>query len=299
MARSLRLFVPQLDIFTAQAFVRDRYRRLLDRRGWSALRSEGEFLLNTAKTAGTVAVTRSSDQVVGTATAFDLSDIGRQFKGGVGSPIYTIQAVDIPSQTLTLDRVFGATTLATSTYRVFDAYRDAPPDFLKFIAITDPTMGYRLKWWVTQEQLLRWDPQHNFTGTPYAVIDRRFSSTTGAPQFEIWPYCTTERNLPFFYIQRGADLINDADIPIWPIRSDVIVAGAKADLCRWPGTKELPNLMFGKMDIYRSFEAEFEDMMVDLERQDEEIYTTWLKDSEWSDWPWAPLSASWLQSHAV
>src|SRR5262245_60648430 len=98
MVRSLRLYVPQLPYMLALHFVRDRYRRILERRNWSGLRAEGEFLLNAQKSAGTVTVTRNSVDVVGVGTAFAASDVGRQFKAGAGSPVYTIATFTSPTQ---------------------------------------------------------------------------------------------------------------------------------------------------------------------------------------------------------
>ena len=301
MVRSLRLWVPQLDEFLAQALIRDRYRRILERCTWSGLRSENEFLIQISKTAGTVSVTNNSKSVVGTGTSFAASDVGRTFKGAVGTPIYLITAVDVGLQTLTLDRVFGSITNATSSYTVFDGYVTMPSDFKQMICIVDPTSGYKLRHWVTQDQLLRWDPQRNFFGLPYALVNRRYNAASGTPgiQYELWPYCSTQRNLPFYYYAQAPDLTNDSDVPIWPIRSDVIVSGALADVTRWPGTKDNPNLMYGKMDIFGSYQAEFEDKLIDLERQDEEIYQTWLAQQEWDTWPFTPLSANFIQSHSI
>lgn len=296
MSRSLRLYCPALDIFLAQQFVRDAYRQILNRRPWGGLRAENQIQFNDQKIAGTVAVTNGSPTVVGTGTAFASTDVGRQFKAGVGCPIYTISTV--AGQTLTLDANVGIATGTALSYTVFDGYVTMPTDFKKLIVAVDPQTGYKLRHWVTQDQLLRWDPQRNFFGLPYALVDRRFNSS-GVVQYEAWPYSTAQRVVSYYYTKDGADLVNDSDIPIWPIRSDVIVSRALADLVRWPGTVDNPNLMFNQEYLRRSYMAEFEDKMVDLERQDEEIYMTWLADTEWYGWPWAPLSANFLQSHSV
>lgn len=296
MSRSLRLYCPSLDIFLAQQFIRDAYRTILERRAWSGLRAENQIQFYDQKTAGTVQVTNASPTVVGTSTAFAASDIGRQFKAGVGSPIYTI--TNVVGQTLTLDANVGIASGSGLAYTVFDGYVTMPTDFKKLIVAVDPQTGYKLRHWVTQDQLLRWDPQRNFFGLPYALVDRRFNSS-GIVQYEAWPYSTSQRVVSYYYTKQGLDLTSDTDTPIWPIRADVIVSLALAYVCRWPGTSDQPNLMFGNEPIRRSYQAEFEDKMVDIERADEEIYMTWLSDTEWYGWPWAPLSANFLQSHAV
>lgn len=298
MSRSLRLYCPSLDIFLAQQFIRDAYRKILDRRDWSGLRAENQIQFKDQKTTGTVLATNGSPTITGSGTAFASTDVGRQFKAGVGSPIYTITTVNVGPQTLVLDNNFGAATVAAGSYTIFDGYVTMPTDFKRLIVAVDPQTGYKLRHWVTQDQLLRWDPQRNFFGLPYALVDRRYN-TSGLVQYEAWPYSTSQRIVSYFYIKQGADLVNDTDTPIWPVRSDVIVTHALADLCRWPGVVDQPNLMFDKEYIRRSYLTEFEDKMVDLERQDENIYMSWLSDTDWYGWPWAPLSANFLQSHAV
>lgn len=299
MYRGLLMYAPDLPPFLAQQFIRNRYRLICERRPWSGLRAESEFLPNIAKRAGTVSVTRGSYTVTGAGTAFAASDVGRQFMAALRAPIYTIDDVDATAQTLTLDRVFGGETSASASYVVLDAYVTAPSDFQYFEVVYDPQQNWRLRHWVTQQDIMRIDPARSTTGTPWALVDRRFSTTAGLPQYELWPYTLTARNYPFYYIKRPADLIQDSDVPIYPLRGDTIVSGALADLARWPGTPERPNLMFAKaIELSREYEKIFEDKLVDMERQDESMYMTWLADGTWANYPYAPMDAAYMQNHA-
>lgn len=301
MARSLKLWVPSLPITLAEQMVRDRYRRTLERRPWSGLRGENQFLLNASKQDGTVAVTFNSASVVGTGTSFASTDVGRQFKVGTGSPVYTVTAVADTTH-LTLDQVVGIATNTSATYVIFDGYVTCPTDFVRFIEVVNPQYGWRLRHWISQDELNSWDPQRTFFGQAYALVDRRFSSltaTSGQIQYEAWPYASTQQVLRYFYVKRGSDLVNPTDTPIFPIRSDVIVKGALADAARWPGTAEQPNLMFGRVDAWQTFQGEYEEEMIDLERQDEDIYLTWLQTNPYAGLPFIPLSANFIQSHAI
>ena len=293
ITRSLRLYVPQLPIPLAEQFIRDRYRRILERRDWSALRREAEFQLNAENSIGTVSIVRGQNTAQGLNTAFAATDVGRQFKVGTGSPIYTITAVNVNTQTLTVDRPIGVLTGTGLTYRIIDAYVTPPTDFLRFVTVSDPLMGWQLRHWITSDELNRMDPQRNFFGQPYLLADRMFASGGVLPQYEAWPYTTAARTLYYTYIQRGSDLINDTDIPVWPLRSDVLVAGALADVCRWPGTADEPNPYFQRPEYWKAYEGEFEDKMIELERRDEEIYMTQL---QMPNLPFAP-GANWLQTH--
>ncbi len=300
ITRALRLYVPELPITLAEQFIRDRYRRILERRDWSATRREAEFHLNAMKTAGTVAFTRDTTTITGTNTAFASTDVGRQFKAGQGSPVYTITAVDVGLQTLTLDRAIGVITATAAGYFIIDAYVTPPEDFLQFLVVANPIQGWRLRFWITSEELSIMDPQRTFMGQPYILADRMFSSAgLGLPQFEAWPYASTDQILYYIYLTRPADLIQAADTPIWPIRSDAIVSGALADVARWPGTRETPNPYFSRPDYWRAYEMEYEDKMIEIERRDENVYMTMLQTHPYGNLPFAPLSASFIQSHAV
>lgn len=306
ITRNLRLYVPQLPIPLAQQFIRDRYRRTLAQRDWSGTRREGEFLLSAMKSDGTVAVTRSSATVTGTSTTFASTDVGRQFKVGVGSPVYTITAVDAGAQTLTLDRVWGAASASSQTYYIIDAYLTPPDHFMRFTTIVDPLQGWTLRHWVTQDELNAMDPQRTFFGQPYLLADKFFNNATAGatdpkPMYEAWPYNQGTRVLYYNYIIRVPDLINDTDVPIWPINTDVLVSGALADVARWPGTPDQPNMYYSRPDYWKSYEIDFQDKLITLERQDEDVYMTMLQ-----QWPYsqftnriAPVSASWIQSHAL
>lgn len=306
MARSLRLYVPQLPITLAEQFIRDRYRRILRSRDWSGLRRESQFILNAAKTAGSVAFTRGQNTAVGTATAFTANDVGRQFKAGQGSPVYTIINVDVPTQTLTLNMPIGVATATASTYWVLDAYVQPPSDFLRFVCVSNPIQGWRLHLWVTQAELNAMDPQRTFMGQPYSLVDKFYNIATAGnaipkPLYEAWPYATTDQTLYYVYMVEGADLINDIDVPVYPISSDLIVSGALADVVRWPGTRENPNPYFQRPEYWKAYEGEYQDKLIEVERRDEEIFMTQLEMNPMYSYPYAPFtfSGNWLQSHAI
>lgn len=301
MYKALRLWAPDLPVFLAKQLIRDRYRRVAERRIWSALRAESEFILNDAKTDGTVTMTRDSATVTGSGTSFASTDVGRQFQTGNRAPTYTVIAVGGATD-LTLDRPFGNETDGPGlNYRILDAYVTCPADFKSFIVVYDPKQNWRLRHNVTQEDIARLDPARTTAGTPWALVDRRFSTlatTLGQAQYELWPYTVSERNYNYYYQKQIADLTDDADIIEVPVRGDILVRGALADVCRWPGSVERPNPMYDPRGIAAaSWEKEFEVGVAEMERQDENIYLTWIGTNMWSAWPYAPLDSNYLQNH--
>lgn len=300
------MYCPQLPISLAQQFIRDRYRRILGRRPWSGLRRQSQFLLNPQKIDGTVTIVNGQSTVQGVGTSFASTDVGRQFKAGTGSPVYTITAVDVLNQILTLDMPVGVLSGSGLKYYIIDAFVTPPDDFDRFVIVSNPIQGWRLHLWVTAGELNAMDPQRTFFGQPYAIVDKLYNIATAGsnppkPMYEAWPYATTAQTLYYIYMIQGADLINDTDIPIWPIRSDAIVSGALADVVRWPGTAAEPNPYFARPEYWKAYEVEFEDKMIEIERKDEEIYLTQLEMFPSFGYPMAPFtfSGSWLQSHAI
>jgi hypothetical protein len=224
--------------------------------------------------------------------------------------VYTIVDVNlgtimVPLQILTLNMPIGVPSSTNSTYYIVDAFVTPPDDFLEFIVVADMQQGWRLRHNITAAELMAMDPQRTFTGQPYILADRLFNVATQTdvndlrPQYEAWPYSTAARTLYYQYLRKADDLVNPTDLPIYPIRSDAIVAGALADMVRWPGTFDQPNPYFQRPEYWRAYEAEFEDKMIEIERRDEDIYMSQLEMFPLQNLTLAPLSASFLQRHAL
>lgn len=285
-----------------QFWVREAYRQVCDMGRWSWLRSESEFLINDSKAAGTVTVTRNSATVVGSGTAFAATDVGRQFRVGSNQPIYSIQTFT-SATSIALDRPYGGTTAAGQAYRILDAYVTVPVDFQAFIAVLDTQNNWQLHLWMTEEELNVRDAQRSASGTPWALASRRLSSlaaTVGRAQYELWPYATTEKNYPFYYVRRPEALV-DATAFLGPLadNADILVAGALAQAAAWPGTEDRKNPYFNPT-LAASKRKEFDDKRNRLEVLDQELYPTWLETVSWLNrFPFAPIDSKYLQSHDV
>jgi hypothetical protein len=162
------LRAPQVGRFLAEDWVRNAFRRVAERRRWSWMYTYGQFLVPLVYTTGTVTVTRNSTVVTGVATAWTTDLIGRQFRIGTTTPIYTVQSVDSATQ-ITLDNVWGGDTLAGRTYEIYQAYFTPPDDFESFITLYDPNFNWQLILNYTQNELNAADAQRANTGNAYLV----------------------------------------------------------------------------------------------------------------------------------
>jgi len=296
MVGYLRMQCPHLPYYMGQQLIRNQLRDLAGKRNWSFMRSQVQLLPDAAKIAGTVAVTRGSGAVVGTGTAFAAGDVGRQFMAGRSAPVYTIAAV-ADATNLTLDAVFGGTTQATATYQILDAYMAMPANFKQFIVVLDPQNAWQLRFWVTQEDISRYDAQRTSQGQPWVLADLSIRTADSRPLFELWPYTASQRVFVARYFAYPADLVAPDDEAPRSISGDILVKGAMVDVCRWPGTRENPNMLFGK-GLDRVYAAEYKEMAMDAEVEDENLMMTWLHQADWMQWPHAPHDARWLQNHA-
>ena len=99
--------------------------------------------------------------------------VGRQFRAGINSPVYTI--VGVSSATLlTLDKPMGSLSRSGLGYQIFLAYLAPPADFQDFLSVKDIVNNVRLTLHVSQEQLDSWDAQRASSGTPYCIADFRY-----------------------------------------------------------------------------------------------------------------------------
>jgi len=275
--------VPLAPWLLVQDWVQNAYNGISSRRRWSYLRGEGRIILSVARS-GTVNVTHGSTTVTGVGLTFVAGDVDRQFR--ISGLPYTI--TDVAAGNATIDTAYAGEDSAAATGYVLDAYWNAPDDFGSFLAILDPASQTPLPNWITEDELNLTDPARTTTGTPRALVARRMGSTTAylnRVQYEVWPYWTNEDDtyeLPYFYYKRPATL-SDTDEFAGPLRhrTDILVKAAIMEAATWPGTAEHPNLYARTLGLVDRLQVEVERAMTDLEREDEEVYLTWLETVNW------------------
>lgn len=297
--RVVRAHCPLAPANLVQYWVQKAYNDVCDRRPWSFLRGESEIMTNDAKS-GTVSVTRGDATVTSiSGITFAASDVGRQFRVGSNTPIYSIMTYTSPSS-VELDRVYGDTTDAAAAAKVLDAYVTMPTDFKRILACLDTHNNWQLRYWITEDELNTWDAQRSAAGTPWALCSRRLSTLTatdGRVQYELWPFALTARNYPLYYIKKTETLTDDSVLK-GPMSTnmDVLVKLALAESAEWPGLEGRKNPYFN-LALAASRRQLAEADLNRLEVLDEEIYMTWLEEVSWINrYPFAPIDARYMQS---
>jgi hypothetical protein len=293
--------------FLPQEWITFAFREIAENRRWSWLVKQNQLLVPNVVSDGLVNVTFNDPVVVGIGTTWTGALVGRQFRIGLSTPIYTIASVDDVAQTLTLTEVWGAATTLSVNYLAYQAYFTMPDDFLSFISCWDPSYNWQLWTRVLQTELNLCDAQRSNSGTAYALSFRDYNplvavGTPSTPRYELWPHQFGIKPFPYLYWSRPVD-INDpnAAIPRY-VRGDIILEGALWKCAEWPGpSKDQPNPYFN-LALADRHKSTFFRYIMDIERNDDEIdpdsvqYASSGLGMQFAPFPM--LDARFLQSHA-
>lgn len=172
----INLHAPGVSSLLARDWVTNAFRQLTKRRRWSWTIKYGEFIFPQVYNTGTVTTVQNSNVITGSGTNWDNSLVGRQFRVGVFSPIYTVVSVPNTSQLLT-DLPWGAGVNTNVGYQIYLAYVTPPSDFYSFISIWDPNYNWQLWLNVHQEEINAFDAQRSNIGPSSYLVSARDYST--------------------------------------------------------------------------------------------------------------------------
>lgn len=293
--KRILVYAPETPVPLAQEFINTAYSRALTETNWAGLRAEGEFVIPATYNTGTVTVTQGSNAVTGAGTTWTAAMTGRQFfVGGVG-PFYTFTQTG--TTTGTLDRVYGGTTVAGTTYDILQTYLTAPTDFLQFTAVMDRANNWRLHTNFRQEQIDTWDSKRSVAGTPTILATAPFSAS-GVVRFEIWPRTSAAKVYSYRYVRKPSALVAAADALIWPISGYALIQGALAELSMWPGTRMAKNPYYD-LQQHMAHEQAFKEELGKLTLEDQRISQSAVTYEGWENVPYAPIDAAYLQTHDI
>lgn len=311
---------PRLSPEYAPKLVNRAWADIRDMRLWSFQFDYGDILSPAIVTAGTVSVTEGSASVVVDATAGAALDavallpapipplssptlgIGRQFRIGSQSPIYSIIGWDVGTLTLTLDRVYSNATAAGQTYQVYKCYYATPaPDFVRYISVVNRTSGYAMRGknlTVSQTKLNAIDPQRGGQGDAYVVASYQ-PDADGNPVHEWYPNPTNPSTYNCFFQRRGADLSKTVPLPK-SFPQAVLTNRALMLCCNWAmvNVATYPELAsVNWIQARKSYEQDFKEGLIQAIKQDDELMVQqpFLQGST-TDFP---LGGAFLQGHDV
>lgn len=253
-------------------------RKVIDRKTWFGLFTKGQIICPASVSGGTATVTLNSNTVQGNGTAWDTFLIGRQFRAGLNTPIYTITGVDPFAQTLTLELPWGGPfapnqTTQTTGYYIVQMYYSFGPNIKYIKTCVNMQMGFKLWTNLTQDYLNNRDPWRIQVNFPWGLAPLP-TDPNGNYLVELWPSPFTQQALPFLAYCQPANLINDSDSLPPYFRCDIIVKEAISKVLMWrpkdnPGYD--PQTALAIAEQYRK---EFESDLLDMANADENLYRT-------------------------
>ena len=288
------LDVPAAGSLQVRQWAQNAYKRLFDARAWSWRIKRSAFLLDDARDLA-VSVTEGSATITSVGL-FVAGDQGRQFRVGT-YPVYNIVTYT-DANTIVLDRPYEGETLAlVAEGEILSAYVTAPADLEAIQIVVDLTNQVRIGHWYTQEQLSLLDPTR--TNAYSGPVRGLFSSsltpsggaiTAGLLQWEAWPYTTTRASLPYTYLTKSSDLLDEDQLPgILRERPDVLALGAKYEAAKWPGTPSQKNPYFN-LALAEMLGREMAGMLMQLSIRDDDQFPQDYTQVSWAQFPLANLA---------
>jgi hypothetical protein len=292
------LYAPGTPVALVQQFVRNAYNRVLGAHMWSELFQDGEKVIATEYSTGTVAVTNGSASITGSGTTWTSAMTGRQIKfdDADGQPYYTFTYVSATSGTL--DRSYQGATDTSTTYSIGEYYVEFPSDLVALDDIRDIDANWRLRRQFHQQNYLDFvDPKRSNEGSPvlYVAAPPKVSSGISTPRFEFWPRIPEGTHIVYRYV-KDSTLSANTDYPLVTIRPEALIYGALADLCLWPGSKEDPNQYFN-LELHKKYSDMADDAIHDSEMDDLERSQRMLTYDD--NQVGYPSDASFIQAHGL
>jgi len=141
--------------------------------------------------------------------------------------------------TITIDRPWTEPPQQNSGYLVYQCYYPAPPNFRRWISISDYTNDDPMDWWtMTRAALDVEDPQRTEFDQPEFVIPygadtRANSATYGQTIFELYPHPISSLPYTFVCLCNVPPLVNPTDTVPFPLTDEIVKWRALAVIYQW------------------------------------------------------------------
>jgi hypothetical protein len=143
-------------------------------------------------------------------------------------------------------------------------------------------------------------PTGTYIANDLFIINCQSLVSQGTPLFELWPAPTFSGYLyPYQYYAKESDLSPTTPNlpPFIANRGEVVLELALSKAATYPGTVDRPNPYYS-LALSGMHNSRFENMMVDLERNDEEIGVTRVDYKSYPFYPAPWLDGNWQQQHS-
>jgi hypothetical protein len=133
------------------------------------------------------------------------------------------------------------------------------------------------------------------------IINCQPGAVTGVPRYELWPAPTFQAYLyPYIYIRKEYDLTQQSPTlpPFMANRGEVLLEMALEKCAEFPGADSENRNIYYSLDQAKYHRGKYLDMLIDLERNDEEVGVTNLDYQCYPMYPAPWMTGQYQQSHA-
>lgn len=259
---------PDIDPETIKVFINNTVRKIYDRRTWYGLMVRGQISTTGFTIGGSISVTQGSTQIYGTGTTWTAALVGQQFRLGFNTPPYTITALDVTNQILTIEMPWASNTYASAGYFIAQYYYALGPNIKYIHTAKNMIMAWRLRLDYTQQTLDSKDPWRATVFTPTALAQMP-PDPNGNYMVELWPVPSIVQALPFIATLQPPNLVEDNDALPAAIRSDIVAKFAIAEVKVYRGPKW--NKYYDAPESAR-LKGEAERELMFMAKADEDLY---------------------------
>ena len=259
-------------------WINEQARVVYSRKTWYGLFTKGQIICPNSVSGGTATVTFNSNTIQGNGTTWDTNLIGRQFRAGLNTPIYTITGVDPFAQVITIELPWGGPfapgqTTQTTGYYIVQAYYSFGPNIKYIKTCVNMQMGFKLWTNLTQDYIDNRDPWRIQVNFPWGIAPLP-PDPNGNYLVELWPYPFTQQAMPFCAYTQPPNLINDGDSLPPYIRCDVINNAVIARALRYKPKQNPAYDPQTALAVAADFDRKYEVGLLDMANEDENLYRT-------------------------
>lgn len=209
-----------------------------------------------------VTATINSANIVGSGTAFAVTDIGKVMRIGADDALYIVNTVTDPTH-LTLTTDYPMATNVGAHYEIFPLVYALPSQGAQRITdilLTNPLVER------TREQLNRQDPARRSSSDPCLQWAPYGRDSCNRILFELWPHASANRAYTVEFIAGFVPMCNDNDLPLVP--SAVIENKALWDCALAVYSLQGDEIWAKQAEFYRGrYEAELEKALYENAKQ--------------------------------
>jgi hypothetical protein len=211
-----------VDDATVEILVRDKLKELWESWSWSFRMADSVLATVAPTSVGTVTLHGDHTKVDGTGTAWTATDVGKELRVGNTNSRYTVSAVQLSPQQLTLATAYVGDAFTASPYLLQQSIYPLAADYLDRVSFS----YWRWLSEGTLPTLDRYDGRRAFTSQMPFSITPRGTNADGVMLVEVSPVPSTAVGIHYTY-RRALPPITDTTLMLF--REDVLIYLCAAD----------------------------------------------------------------------